>query len=43
MPALQDYLLLVGGANLLDQRLSGLIGDDVIVLGDRVQDRNLDL
>ncbi len=43
MAALQHHLLLVGGADLLNQMLGRVIGHDVIVLGHRMQDRHLDV
>src|SRR5207248_11663703 len=38
-----DLFFLVGRAHLRDHVLCRIIGNDVVVLGDRMQDRHLDL
>ena len=43
MAALEHHFLLVGRADLRDQVLGRIIGNDVVVFGDRVQDRHLDI
>src|SRR6478752_9717831 len=43
MATLQHHLFLVGGADLGDQMPGGVIGHDVVVFGDRVQDRHPDV
>ena len=43
MPAFQYHLFLVGRADLRDQVFGRIIRHDVIMLGDRMQDRHGDL
>ena len=43
MPAFENQLLLVDRSHVLDQGLRGVVRDDVIVLGNRVQDGRADV
>src|ERR1700730_14512057 len=43
MPPFENHLLLVGRPRALDEGFGGIVRDDMIVLGNRVQDRHSDV